>query len=104
MVIALFEFPSVLCSQCFTLGIQDHDGRQAELRGVTILRIGLLIVVFIHIDHDDDVVLFQSIGYGRVLFEKAVQLVAPATPIRAELKEKVLIFFFGDGQGIANLL
>ena len=86
-LVALLQFPGVLGRELLGVGVQNHDDRQTVLRGVPVLRIDLLVVILIHVNHNDHIIALESGGDAFVRLVERVQFVAPAAPIGPELQE-----------------
>lgn len=103
-MVALLQFPCVLRGELFAVGIQDNYDWQTEPFGMPILCVNVLVVLFVHINHDNHKVVLQFLGDAFVRLAKLVQPVTPPTPIRAKLQENVLVLLLRDHQRIGDLL
>lgn len=103
-MVALLQFPCVLRGELFAVGIENNDDWQTESCGMPILGINILVVLLVHINHNNHKVVLQFLGDTFVRHAKLVQPVTPPTPIRAELQENVLALLLCDHQRTGDLV
>jgi len=71
---------------------------------MAILRVKVTVVVFVHINHHNDIVALQLLGDIFVRLVEVVELVTPTAPVGAKLQEDVFIVRLSDDQRISDLL
>jgi len=71
---------------------------------MAILRVKVTVVVFVHINHHNDIVALQLLGDIFVRLVEVVELVTPTAPVGAKLQEDVFIVPLSDDQRISDLL
>ena len=60
--------------------------------GISVTFYHVVIVTFVHVNEDDDVVFFDDPGNGSVRVEQTAQLMAPPSPVGSELENDALVF------------
>ena len=90
VVVAFLKLAGVLRRQLFSVAIKDDENREAKLRGVSVALYHIVIVTFIDVNEDYDVVFFDNPGNGSVRVEQTAQLMAPPSPVGSELENDAL--------------